>query len=274
MLGGPFSPRETPAKSQSRDFWRPDTVAIFLRRLRAIATDPALRPCRAGVGKRGATRYCLAVSRSADHPAELPAKSAVSGMDEQALQSLMAGVVRRDPQALAGLYDVALARVYGLALRILKRPEDAEEVVGDVFLQVWDKCADYRPERGSVLAWLSTLAWSRAVDRVRRQRHRQREQSLHPEGSDDAYTGCEDDTAHVDEALDAWMSAQAIQRAFCQLSAGQRRMLELAYFEDLSHPEIAQRTGVALGTVKSHIRRGLSALRAVMNIEDTSNGSA
>lgn len=182
----------------------------------------------------------------------------------------MAGIVRRDPQALAGLHDLTLARVYGLALRILKRPEDAEEVAGDVFLQVWEKGADYQPGRGSVLAWLSTMAWSRAVDRVRRQRHRLREQELHPDGADDAYL-CSEDAA-ADQILDAWMSAEAIRSAFGQLSAGQRRMLELAYFEDLSHPEIAQRTGMALGTVKSRIRRGLAALRTVIKPEETIDG--
>lgn len=186
------------------------------------------------------------------------------------LRELIERIVRRETQALAELYDLSLSRVYCVALRVLRRPEDAEEVVGDVFLQVWEKCVDYRPERGSVLAWLSTLAWSRAVDRCRRQRHQMKEQSLHPDESEEAYTPCEDLAA--DQILDAWMSSRAIQNAFQQLSAAQRRMLELAYFEDLSHPEIAERTGMALGTVKSHIRRGLAALRAVMRPEERSDG--
>lgn len=182
---------------------------------------------------------------------------------EDCLLMLVKRMLVRDQAALSEFYDLTLSRVFGLVLRILRRPEDAEEVVGDVFLQVWERCADYRPERGSVMAWLNTLAWSRAVDRLRRQRRQSKETSLHPDDREPAYTECEDETA--ESMLDAWMSAAAIRSAFLALSHSQRQMLELAYFEDLSHQEIADRTGVALGTVKSHVRRGLAALRCAMN---------
>lgn len=200
-------------------------------------------------------------------PASIPASAscpdAGPGADEHGLAALLSRIAARDQAALSEFYERTLSRVHGLVLRVLRRPEDAEEVVGDVFLQVWDRCGDYRPERGSAMAWLNTLAWSRAVDRLRRQRQQSREVALHPDDDQAAYTWCEDETAGA--MLDAWMSAAAVRRAFVALSPSQRQMLELAYFEDLSQQEIAERTGIALGTVKSHIRRGLAALRVAMN---------
>jgi RNA polymerase sigma-70 factor (ECF subfamily) len=101
--------------------------------------------------------------------------------DEAALVSLVGRIRLGDTAALGELYDLALGRVYGLALRVLRNPQDAEEVVSDVFLQAWDQAATYCPQRGTVLAWLQTLAWSRAVDRQRRLRRQRLEQPLHPD---------------------------------------------------------------------------------------------
>jgi RNA polymerase sigma-70 factor (ECF subfamily) len=167
-----------------------------------------------------------------------------------------------DAEALGQLYDQALGRVYGLALRVLRQPQDAEEVVSDVFLQVWDQAVSYCPERGSVMAWLQTLAWSRAVDRQRRLRRQRLEQPLHPEGELDAYSPGEDNPE--DAVLEHLGNVQALQRAFQHLTPVQRTVLELAYHEELSQPEIAERTGLPLGTVKSHARRGMAALREAL----------
>lgn len=166
-----------------------------------------------------------------------------------------------DTAALGQLYDFALARVYGLAMRVLRHPEDAEEVVSDVFLQAWEQAAGFCPERGAVMAWLLTLTWSRAVDKQRRGRRQRLEQPLHPDGTDESYTPGETNPADV---LDRLGNTQAVQRAFRALSPAQRSVIELTYLEDLSQPEIAQRTGLPLGTVKSHARRGLAAMRAAL----------
>jgi RNA polymerase sigma-70 factor (ECF subfamily) len=192
----------------------------------------------------------------------------VADPDEAQLVALIGRIRAGDAEALGALYDLALGRVYALALRVLRQPQDAEEVVGDVFLQVWDRAISYCPERGAVMAWLLTLTWSRAVDRLRRGRRQRLEQPLHPDAPEDAYTPGEDEPAPVlIERLD---QAQAIQRAFATLTPAQRRVLELAYQEELSQPEIAQRTGLPLGTVKSHARRGLAALRAALQGEGDS----
>lgn len=201
------------------------------------------------------------VSALAPDLAAAPADAA----DEAALVALIGRIRFGDAEALGTLYDLALGRVYGLALRVLRQPQDAEEVVSDVFLQVWEKAVSYCPERGAVMAWLLTLTWSRAVDRQRRQRRQRLEQPLHPDCPEDAYTPGEDPPA--DLIIDRLGNAQALRRAFHALSPIQRTVLALAYQEELSQPEIAQRTGLPLGTVKSHARRGLAALREALQAQ-------
>ena len=178
------------------------------------------------------------------------------------LQAVLLRIASRDEQALGLFYDLTLSRIYGLILRVVRNPADAEEVVGDVYLQVWEKACDFRSERGCVLAWLKTLAWSRAVDRQRRGRKYAMEVELHPEGTEPAYTECEGQSA--ESALMAWSSADAVAKAFHVLSDVQKQILTLAFHQDLSHQDIAQRTGLPLGTVKSHARRGLAALRTAL----------
>ena len=155
-----------------------------------------------------------------------------------------------------------MGRVYGLILRVVRQPADAEEVVCDLYMQVWEKAADYAPERGAVMAWLQTQAWSRAVDRLRKIRRRGNETSLHPDEGEVAYRECEG--LGVEQIAEASYASQGIRQAFKALTEAQRNILQLAFFEDMSHQEISDRTGIPLGTVKSHARRGLAALRAVL----------
>ncbi len=193
------------------------------------------------------------------------ATAAPADSEELALQALLSRVAAGDCTALGLLYDQTLAKVYGLVLRVLRNPADAEEVVGDLYMQVWEKAGEYRPERGGALAWLRTLAWSRAVDRQRRQRRHASEIGLHPDDSADTYAECEELQPEV--AAAAWSSAQALRQAFKTLSDVQQQVLTLAFQQDMSHQDIASHTGLPLGTVKSHARRGLAALRAVLGGE-------
>jgi RNA polymerase sigma-70 factor (ECF subfamily) len=192
-------------------------------------------------------------------------ESAPPSDDDQQLRGLIVRICARDDQALASLYDLTLGRVYGLILRVVRQPADAEEVVCDLFMQVWDKAADYVPERGSVMAWLQTQAWSRAVDRLRKVRRRGNEISLHPEDGESAYRECEG--LGVEQIAEAWYAGNGIRQAFKTLTEAQRNILQMAFFEDMSHQEISDRTGIPLGTVKSHARRGLATLRAVLGDE-------
>ena len=186
-----------------------------------------------------------------------------AGHDEAAmLAALIERIGQRDSQALSRLYELTLGRVYALSMRVLENPADAQETVGDVYLQVWAKAADYDAERGEPLAWLQTLAWSRALDRRRRRQRQSREVELHPEEPQVAYTECEE--VSVEQAAERWWSARAVHRAFVELSEPQQIVLRLLFEEDMSQQEVAEKTGWPLGTVKSHSRRGLAVLREAL----------
>lgn len=175
-------------------------------------------------------------------------------------------VAKQDSKALAELYQCTVSRVYAVVMRVLRHAADAEEVISDVYLQVWDKAGSFQSERGSVMAWINTLAWSRAVDRLRKTKRESAHHVLHPEHPDDAYIECEG--LNAEQIAEAWSRAEAIQKALYGLSDIQQRVLRLAYTDDLSHQAIADALNLPLGTVKSHCRRGLAALRDVLVVQE------
>ncbi|MBA2260305.1 MAG: sigma-70 family RNA polymerase sigma factor [Acidobacteria bacterium] len=162
-----------------------------------------------------------------------------------------------DVTALAAFYDRHATRVYSLALRILRQHADAEEVVQEAFLQVWREAARFDPERGTIESWLLLITRSRAIDRVRtRKRRAQREApSEH----------LEHQFAAADRAVDLTLieaqASRAMRRVLEAIPAPQRVPLELAFFQRLTHPEIAEILQQPLGTVKTRIRAGLQRMR-------------
>src|SRR5262245_36236736 len=156
-----------------------------------------------------------------------------------------------DEGALTALYDGTAATVNGLALRILGDPGAAEEVTGDVYLQVWRQAVRFDPRRGAPLTWLLMLTRSRAIDRLR-------------SGSGQATTAPLSRAATVaSEAPDPEESStiqerrEAVRRALGEVPVEQRLAIELAYFSGLSHTEIAATLNEPLGTVKTRIRLGM-----------------
>ncbi len=193
--------------------------------------------------------------------------NAVPTLDDETRDARLADLVARvaggDADALGALYDLTLGAVHALALRVLGQAQDAEDVVVDVYLQVWERAGQYDVARGPALTWLRTLAWSRALDHYRRRQREHRRRGLHPEGADDAY----EDAWSVDaiaEQLEPRLDALAAAHAMQALTPPQRQVLQLLFGDDLSHAEAAQRLGWPLGTVKSHARRGLAVLRAAL----------
>ena len=174
------------------------------------------------------------------------------------LQGLVERVALRDQAALGRLYDLTVDRAFSVALRVLGDRDDAEEAVADTYQQVWER-GGYTQERGSVLSWLLVIAYSRAVDLKRRLAERYRCDPLHPEDGEETYTDCEGRS--VTDLLDLVREGTAVHAALLGLGEQPRRLITMAFLEDLTHQEIAERTGIALGTVKSHIRRGLMQLR-------------
>ncbi|HSD72348.1 MAG TPA: sigma-70 family RNA polymerase sigma factor [Thermoanaerobaculia bacterium] len=173
--------------------------------------------------------------------------------------ALVAAMERRDADALASLYDRHAARLLGLAYRILGETGEAEEVVQEVFLYAWRSAGSFDSTRGSVLAWLLIATRSRAIDRIRARRP---VAAVESSGRDplDELPARED--VEGTSASREW--EEACRRAIRGLPPEQRRVLELAYFGGLTHPEISERTATPLGTVKTRIRLGLMKLRESM----------
>ncbi len=176
-------------------------------------------------------------------------------MTELGDDQLIEAVVRRDPAALMALYDRYRRVAFGLAYRILDDGGAAEEAVQDAFLLVWQRAASFDPGRGSgVRAWLLTIVHNRAID-ARRSRSRRARPGV--------------DLAVVEGVLavpDAWgevsrgLERDRVRSAVDALPSEQQRAIEMAYFEGLTHREIAERTGTPLGTVKGRLRLGLRKL--------------
>jgi RNA polymerase sigma-70 factor, ECF subfamily len=163
-----------------------------------------------------------------------------------------------DQSALGALYDESSRHVYGVALSVLRDPADAEEVTLDVYSQVWRSAAVYSSQRGSVVAWLLTLARSRAIDRLRSRANRQKREEPIEESQQQTFstTG-----ATPEEAAAAVQTRQRIQNALRGLPQDQREAVELAYFSGLTHSELAVHLRQPLGTIKTRIRMGMMKLR-------------
>jgi len=165
-------------------------------------------------------------------------------------------MARGEHEALADLYDRHARIVYSLAMRIVRDQRDAEEVVQDVFAQAWRRSAAYSAGRGSVIAWLMTMTRSRAVDRLRGRRAR-------PDATadDEPIPTMPDSSPAADEQLASEARAARVRAALEGLPFLQRVAIELAFYEGLTHSEIANRLEQPLGTVKTRIRDGLIKLR-------------
>ena len=184
------------------------------------------------------------------------------GVDQEADERLLGcldGMRRREVRALDHLYSHSVDRLHAVAARVCGDPRDVEEVLADTYQYAWEHVADFDPSRGSVMAWLSMLAWSRASDRRRRAKPMQSLDALHPGVAEAAYEEREDGGCATD--LAAFVDGHRVRRALAELSAEQRRLILMAFFEGASHGDIAERTGMPLGTVKSHIRRGMASLK-------------
>lgn len=163
-----------------------------------------------------------------------------------------------DEAALSKLYDLTVSRVFGFALRIVGDHHDAEEITCDVYAQAWRNAKRYDPQRAPVFAWLMLMTRSRGLDFLRRSASRATAM-VHPLGLEHTYSRCADQAA--DRFALACDESSRLQEAMRALTPAQRELIGLAFFDGLSHEQLALRTGIALGTVKSHIRRGLARLK-------------
>ena len=166
----------------------------------------------------------------------------------------IAQVSERDEKALAALYDALVSKVYGLVLRITGQRQLAEEVTEDVFWQIWRQAPRFDTDRGSPRAWIMTIARSRALDALRREK---------PCATLESELVGEEESM-VQNPIDLLVAVEQnthLHQALGKIEALPRQLVSLAFFKGLSHEEIASHTGLPLGTVKSHIRRALLRLR-------------
>lgn len=172
-------------------------------------------------------------------------------LSQERERDLIHRLVARDEHALSELYDLLAPWVLGVAYRILKDDDEAGEVVGDVFVQVWMNIVQHDASRGPLVPWVLSIARNRALDVLRRRRRWfKKAERLHVEqGGEVAET-----PLHAEAAVPGWPVHQEVHRALAALPEDQRQAVTLAYFEGLSHSEIAKRTGTPLGTVKTRMR--------------------
>ncbi len=165
-------------------------------------------------------------------------------------------LLQKDVSAFEQLYDRHSRIVYGLLLRILQQAGTAEEVAQDVFLQLWRNAAQYDESRGPFVPWLLTLARNRALDTLRLKSERQRRREDQTEEMPPVVA-----VPQYEKELDEKRRAERVRALMGSLNPQQKKVIELAYFQGLSHTEIAAALKEPLGTVKSWIRNGLLRLK-------------
>lgn len=238
--------------------------------LAAVAPAPLLLVDRPALSARGAVQYVGVTSHDARSSVSLGGpsfrfvsvtSSGVTNNDDDAIVSAMA---RGDERAAATLYDRYSAALFGLAIRIVGEQSDAEDVVLDAFTQAWNTASRYDGGRGTVLGWLTTIVRSRALDVVRGRGRRDRAVDTATRAMGDEPVAVAGAAIGAAERVELDERALAVGSAMHVLSDQQRQAIELAFFDGLSHSEIAERLGEPLGTIKTRIRLGMQRLRDVL----------
>jgi len=181
--------------------------------------------------------------------------------DSNSAVHLIQRAATQDREAFSQLYDRFSTLVFSLAMRMLRAQSDAEDLLQEVFMQVWRQAGNYSQERGSPEAWIINIARSRAIDKLRSIRRRDKSFVL----TDDP-AGAESPD-NVEKAAGDTEARLAMTSALGHLPEAQRRVLELAYFGGLSQTEIADRLKEPLGTVKTRMRAGIQRLRSMLETQ-------
>lgn len=171
----------------------------------------------------------------------------------------LAGCARGDKHALRRLYDQESARLLGVALRIVRNRQTAEDVLQDAFVSIWTRAVSFDATRGTGRGWIYTIVRHRALDAIRDGAH----ETILEDWSADAIDR-EDDGAGIEDAFELRQDLGRLGECLTRLDAAKRNSILFAYVDGCSHREIAERLKSPLGTVKAWIKRGMSALKECM----------
>ena len=174
------------------------------------------------------------------------------------LTALLAACARRDQAALARLYALSAPKLFGVALRIVRREDWAEDVLQECYLRIWNHAPEYRAGLALPMTWMSSIVRNRCLDWLRKPRR----EVIDEEG--DLIEGYASDQAGPLAQLERASDAGAVARCLERLDAKQRQAIMLAFFDGLSHSELARHLREPLGTVKTWVRRGLARLKACL----------
>ncbi len=197
---------------------------------------------------------------SSSEAAPSPVSRPPGGLTTAELGDLLKRSARGDEQAFATFYDATSSRAFGLAVRVVRNPAQAEEVSQEAYLEVWRTANRFDPAQGSAVSWLLTILHRRAVDRVRSaEAASRRDETYHHQNQSVPH----DATA---DAAQASMEAHRVRGALKTLTPIQREALELAYFGGYTHTEVASMLNLPIGTAKTRIRDGLIRLRDALGV--------
>lgn len=186
--------------------------------------------------------------------------AAVTNQDNATLEQLLARSAQGDQAAFAAFYDRTAARVFGLAKRIVRRSELAEDAAAEAYAQAWANANTFDVGRGNALCWLLMIARSRALDLLRR---RAREVSLEDVAANDEPEDSASDTFNI---VAQFEHASLVSGALTALTDTQRLCVALSFFQDLSHSEIAEQLRMPLGTVKTQLRGAIQVMREMLRV--------
>ena len=181
--------------------------------------------------------------------------------DQTIAVNLIQNVANQDRDAFSQLYDRFSSLVFTLAIRMLKVRSDAEDLLQEVFVQVWRQAQSYSVQRGSPEAWIVNIARSRAIDKIRSIRRMEKSFVL----TDDPARAESSD--NVESSAAESEARMAMNSALANLPETQRKVLELAYFDGLTQTEIANRLAEPLGTIKTRMRSGIQRLRDMLGAQ-------
>lgn len=188
-----------------------------------------------------------------DRETEMPNATALAAAQQDA--DLLARVQRGEESAMAAIYDRYSRIVYSVALRVLRDPASAEDILQEVFMQMWRSPAKFVAARGSLGGWLAVVARNRSIDRLRRRRPTEQVEEMNIAA-----------LGNLADEAERTLLMERCRTVIVQLPPEQRKTLEMAFFDGLTHSEIADMTGDPLGTVKTRIRSAVMTLRKALQV--------